>query len=438
MNAIKNYFQNNNVFPLNFIQTGISRYIKPKKENFLNVRKFSIFMKYNNNEISDGNTGDKNWKEKEIKIIKNYEFVKNVLNELVTDNKIQIFESKYVIEGDIPKNKDEEKKLMDINDKIKDLKSLLDQLNENHLVYIEALIKTLSYLRSKGCFEIKDLAYNVITDSFKLILEQNPNNDYILKNILILAQTFYKVENMEKIYIQEGIRGNPVLNSPKTWHRCINFSLKISNKDLKVNADYIDKINKDAYATVITYLCDLKAFTDDEKVFNDVAYFYRKVYNLKEEDVKNTVEKSVKSRQKKKEEEAKKKEIKLKKEKEESKSNNEDKNEIKEIKLDDNVGSTPKENDKNEIKEIKLGNNINHTPKENDKNEIKEIKFDNNADNTPKENDKNEIKETSSDNNKNVDKNEIIINDNEINTNKNNNDNVIEQKNDKENNDNKK
>ena len=439
MNAIKNYFQNNNVFPLNFIQTGISRYIKQKKENFLNVRKFSIFMKYNNNnEISSENTGDKNWKEKEIKIIKNYEFVKNVLNELVTDNKIQIFESKYVIEGDIPKNKDEDKKLRDINDKIKELKSLLDQLNENHLVYIEALIKTLSYLRSKGCFEIKDLAYNVITDSFKLILEQNPNNDYILKNILILAQTFYKNENMEKIYIQEGIRGNPVLNSPKTWHRCINFSLKISNKDLKVNADYIDKINKDAYATVITYLCDLKAFTDDEKVFNDVAYFYRKVYNLKEEDVKNTVEKSVKSRQKKKEEEAKKNEIKLKKEKEESKSNNEDKNEIKEIKLDDNVGSTPKENDKNEIKEIKLGNNINHTPKENDKNEIKEIKFDNNADNTPKENDKNEIKETSSDNNKNVDKNEIIINDNEINTNKNNNDNVIEQKNDKENNDNKK
>ena len=411
MNAIINYFQNNNVFPLNFIQTGISRYIKQQKEKIFNVRKFSIFMKYNNNEINNENTGDKNWKEKEIKIIKNYEYVKNVLNELVTDNKIPLFESKYVIEGDIPKNKDDLKQFVDINDKIKELKSLLDKLNDSHLVYIEALIKTLSYLRSKGCFEIKEQAYNVITDSFKTILEQNPNNDYILKNILILAQTFYKVENMEKIYIQEGIKGNPVLNSPKTWHRCINFSLKISNKDLEVNnnrKDYIDKINKDAYATVITYLCDLKAFTDDEKVFNEVSYFYMKIYNLKEEDIKTTVEKSIKSRQKKKEEAAKKNEIKLKKEKEESKSNNVDKNEIKEINLD----NTPKENDKNEIKE---------TP--NDSNKII---------------DKNETKEIPSGNNEINDKNEIIINDNEININKNNNDNDIEQKNDKEKNNNKK
>ena len=398
MNEIKNYFQNNNIFPLNFIQTGKTR-IKQQKD-FFNYRK--LFMKANNsNENNNEISGEKNIKEKEINIIKNYELIKNIVNELVSNNKIKIFESKYVIEENISKLLNDTKKFENINDKIQEMKSLLDEKNESHLVYIEALIKTLSYLRCKGYFEINELTYNTITDIFKVILEQNKNNDYILKNVLILAQTFYKIEKEDKIYIQEGIKGNQVLNSPKTWHRCINYSLKLSNKDLKTNIgkDYIDKINKDAYATVITYLCDLKSFTDDENVFRDVSYFYIKIYNLKEEDIKTAVEKNIKSQKRKKEEAAKKYEMKIKmkkeekKEKEEIKNNNDNKNEIKENKI-----------------EIVNSNNINN----------------NNINNNNKV--QNEIKETPN-NDINIGKNEIIINNNEINNNTNNNENKIIEKN---------
>ena len=357
MTTIKNYFQNNNIFPLNFIQTGINRVVKQQRESFFSAR-LSIFQKGNSNENKEI-TRDKNSKDKEINIIKNYELIKNIVNELVTDNKIKIFESKYVIEGDISKLLEEQNKPKNINDKIKELKLLIDEKNESHLVYIEALIKTLSYIRSKGCFEIKEETFNIITDIFKTILEQNMNDDYILKNILILAQTFYKIENKVKIYLHEGIKGNKVLNSPKTWHRCINYSMKLANKDLIVNnnKEYIEKIDKEAYATVITYLCDLKAFTDDEEVYKAVSYFYIKLYNLKEEDIKETVEKSIKSRQNKKEKEDKKEkneinEIKL--------VNKENKNEIKEINKDEN---------KNEIiiNDNKINNEIN-----NEKNKIEE------------------------------------------------------------------
>ena len=46
---------------------------------------------------------------------------------------------------------------------------------------------------------------------FIKILRENKNNDYILKNILILAQTFYKLENGEKIYIQESLKNDVLL-----------------------------------------------------------------------------------------------------------------------------------------------------------------------------------------------------------------------------------
>ena len=387
MTSINNYFENQQIFPLNFIQTGISKVVKPQRENFFNTRKFSIFIKKNiignENADSKNNENDKSSNEKEIEIINNYEFIKNVVNELVNNNKIQIFKSKYVVEGDISKFKDEKKNLDNINDKVEEMKKLLDEKTESHLVYIEALIKTLSYLRSRGCFEIKGETFDVFAYLFLVILEQNSNNDYILKNIILLAQTFYKTENNEKIYIQENIKGNQIFNEPKTWHRCINYSLKIVNKDLDANnrKEYINKINKDAIATVITYLCDLKAFTDDETVYNKVSYFYSKLYNIDESNIKLNVENSIKSRLGQKEKVKKKKELKD-KDKMEKKDltslPNENKNEI----IIEEKNKTQNEN-KNEIKEneIKSNNNIyNNQIQTEQNNKIEEAnKIDNNT-----------------------------------------------------------
>ena len=355
MTTIKNYFQVNNIFPLNYIQTGISKPIsKPQKENFFN-RRFSLFLKSNNNnENNSTKNNNENNINKEINIIKNYEFIKNFVNELVTDNKIKVFESKYVIEGDTSKILEDNKKFDDINSKIKELNSLLlDIKEEGHLVYIESFIKTLSYLRSKGCFSINENTYEIFSSIFINILRENTKNDYILKNILILSQTFYKLEKEEKIYIQESLKNDDIFKSQEIWHRCINYTLKLANKDLNISGkEYIDKINKDAYSTVITYLCDLKSFTDDEKVFDDVSNFYRKIYNLKEEDIKMNVENSVKSRMKTKEEEIKKNEI-----KEEKK----DKKETIESNITNNIDNNQNKNEIIETKEPMINNSTNET-----------------------------------------------------------------------------
>ena len=389
LTTIQNYFQKNNIFPLNFLQTGILKNVpKPQKENFFNTRKFSLFLKKsftieNSNNNTKNNEND-NLLEKEINIIKNYEFIKNTINELVTNNEVKLFENSYVIDADISKILNEPKKFDDINDKIGEFRDLLlNQKDEANLVYIEAFIKTLSYLRSKGRYSINDETYIIFSLLFFLLLKQNKNNDYILKNLLMLSQTFYKIEGGDKIYISESLKNKDLFKSKEIWHRCINYSLKLANKDFIANKnEYINKINKDAYSTVITYLCDLKFFTNDETVYNEVYEFYKKIYNLKEEDINTIVENSIKSRMKKKD-----------KENETQKEENETKKEEKGIKTEENEIKKEEDETKKEKKEEK--DEIKNEEKD-DKNRIKteenEIKSEENEIKKEEKEDKIEIK----------------------------------------------
>ena len=367
LTTIQNYFQKNNIFPLNFLQTGILKNVpKPQKENFFNTRKFSLFLKKsftieNSNNNNTKNNENDNLLEKEINIIKNYEFIKNTINELVTNNEVKLFENSYVIDADISKILNEPKKFDDINDKIGEFRDLLlNQKDEANFVYIEAFIKTLSYLRSKGRYSINDETYIIFSLLFFLLLKQNKNNDYILKNLLMLSQTFYKIEGGDKIYISESLKNKDLFKSKEIWHRCINYSLKLANKDFIANKnEYINKINKDAYSTVITYLCDLKFFTNDETVYNEVYEFYKKIYNLKEEDINTIVENSIKSRMKKKD-----------KENETQKEENETKKEEKGIKTEENETKKDEDETKKEENEIIKEEKEEKEEKE-DKNEIK-------------------------------------------------------------------
>ena len=53
-----------------------------------------------------------------------------------------------------------------------------------------------------------------------------------------------------------------------------------NNKKLKILAQN----------TLIAYLCDLKCFTDDTKVFDEVKKFYCDIYTLNEEEINKSVE----------------------------------------------------------------------------------------------------------------------------------------------------
>ena len=170
--------------------------------------------------------------------------------------------------------------------------------NPNYFQNAEVLIKKLSYLRSKGHFQISDNTYYQILSLFFIILNQESKDYYILKNILILSQTFYKIKENKKIYLQEGLRGIKVFSNPEAWHRVINYSMNLScsSMDLtQTKEDMIEKINKEAQVMVVAYLCDIKQYTVNDDVFNEVKNYYIKVYDMDEDLVNKEVEKYVDS-----------------------------------------------------------------------------------------------------------------------------------------------
>ena len=210
-------------------------------------------------------------------------------NDVIKINDINIEKEK---DKNNDQNKNEEKDLQKI-------KGLLASNNENTLFYIEVFIKKLSYLRSKANYQITEYVYKIIIELFEIILKENKDNDYILKNVLILCHTFYKLENDEKIYLQEGIKEQTNSWPAESWHRVINYSLNLNNTDKDLNNlksnEKKEKIIKESEIVVISYLCDIKQFTFNEKVFNEVKNYYKQVYNLDEDKINMEVEEYLKT-----------------------------------------------------------------------------------------------------------------------------------------------
>ena len=388
LKTIQDYFKKNNVFPDNLIQTGVSRKMATKNQfDFFSPLRFMKSKEKNELLVSTGTKlisledkiKDKSPEERDAIIMHNIKFIKNFINELITNGKVKLYEDKLINDDNIfrldIKIKDTREK-MDINQKMQELQNLIKN-NESSAVYIEALFKTMSFLRSKGYFEINKFNYTLFQLLFINILESNPKNDYILKNILILAQTFYYVtENGDdKIYLQKGIKDNETLKLPETWHRCINYTMCLANtdKDLTIpvnKSEFIKKIDKEAKVTVISYLCDLKIFTDSQYTFDIVKYFYSKVYNLDEKEIEQNIEDYLKNFQER---------LKIKKIKN-ANNINEIKEETKEIKKEskEKKEETKKiaeaKDIKEETKEIKEVKNEIMKEKKEIEEEIKEIK----------------------------------------------------------------
>jgi len=293
---IQNNQNNNNENKKEEIKENTEKNLNDRKDNNINEKKDNIKDENKENNIIENNNINKTNNvnnNSNINISEKNDINKdNNRNNNTTENKNN--------------NNEDNKNELNKNDSLItagyfELTNLINnQLTENSSFYIEVIIKKLSHLRSKGLFEIKEEEYKILLSLFASILEQNPKDDYILKNIIILCHTFYKFENNQKIYLQEGFRGRQIFNNPQTWHRVINYSmnLTVTDKDLnnlkKNEKETKDKINKESEVIIISYLCDIKQFTDNEKVFNDVKNYYVKLYNMDEKEVDDQIEQYVK------------------------------------------------------------------------------------------------------------------------------------------------
>ena len=297
IDIINKYLNENLEVEMN-LEIGLKRGRSRKKTDIRRVRKRSVNKK---------NTG--NQKENSILILDNENISKDIKKYKIRNNLnlLEDFFDELIIskdEEDENENENEKNNLENNDDigntsnkmmEIDNIKSLIDKKNIDHQIYLEHLIKILNNHRAKGNFILTKKSYDIFIDIFSFILTNYPMADFLLKNIIILAQTFYTYnedksqlnfsDDKKKIFLQSGLKNNKIFNNPETWHRAINFTLSghVYNKDISQMIDKNEMNNKLhvlAYNTLVAYLCDLKYFTDDETVFEQVKNFYVKTYQL--------------------------------------------------------------------------------------------------------------------------------------------------------------
>ena len=300
---ISNNFENNN--KLSSIH--INNYLKEKLENEENFNRDSKRPKsqkkteaknFNGRPTKKKNTSGQNENAsivlenplnndiKNYKIKSNIYLIENFIEELIFDQKEEKTKDIELIPCSDSSGKMKE---------ISNIKSLLDKKNDYHIDYIENFFKALNLKRAKGHFVLDKKSYDILIDLFNFLLNNQPNVDFILKNIIILSQTFYSLEtnkdelnlSKKKIFLQNGLKNLPIFNNPETWHRVINFNLSsnINSKDISLQLDKNEinkKLNVLAYNLLMSYLTDIKDFTNDQNVFEEVKNFYIRIYNLNE------------------------------------------------------------------------------------------------------------------------------------------------------------
>lgn len=307
---ISNNFENNN--KLSSIH--INSYLKEKLENEENFNRDSKRPKsqkkteaknFNGRPTKKKNTSGQNENAsivlenplnndiKNYKIKSNIYLIENFIEELIFDQKEEKTKDIELIPCSDSSGKMKE---------ISNIKSLLDKKNDYHIDYIENFFKALNLKRAKGHFVLDKKSYDILIDLFNFLLNNQPNVDFILKNIIILSQTFYSLEtnkdelnlSKKKIFLQNGLKNLPIFNNPETWHRVINFNLSsnINSKDISLQLDKNEinkKLNVLAYNLLMSYLTDIKDFTNDQNVFEEVKNFYIRIYNLNAETLNKQI-----------------------------------------------------------------------------------------------------------------------------------------------------
>ena len=199
---ISNKFENNN--KLSSIH--INNYLKEKLENEENFNRDSKRPKsqkkteaknFNGRPTKKKNTSGQNENAsivlenplnndiKNYKIKSNIYLIENFIEELIFDQKEEKTKDIELIPCSDSSGKMKE---------ISNIKSLLDKKNDYHIDYIENFFKALNLKRAKGHFVLDKKSYDILIDLFNFLLNNQPNVDFILKNIIILSQTFYSLE----------------------------------------------------------------------------------------------------------------------------------------------------------------------------------------------------------------------------------------------------
>ena len=213
-------------------------------------------------------------------------------------NKLQTKEFSDKLLSYIKKDKSKITDTGNINLKKEEITKFKELLNDhnNRVVFLQAL----NTFRSKGLYGIPKDIFDLFNELFILMSNTiGKDKDYhTAKNLIILSQTYYYLNEGNKHYLLEGIQKNEIFQNFKFWEGYTQFTIEKeiikSIQNDKKNGTLIKKTQKesdDLYATVVfaqvvSVADNMISFNFDTKKIKEIIKPIIKHYNISEESIK--------------------------------------------------------------------------------------------------------------------------------------------------------
>ena len=213
-------------------------------------------------------------------------------------NKLQTKELSDKLLSYIKKDKSKITNTGNINLQKEEITKLKELLNEhdNRVVFLQAL----NTFRAKGLHGIPKDIFDFFNELFILMCNTiGRDKDYhTAKNLIILSQTYYYLDDGNKLYLLEGIQKNEIFQNFKFWEGYTQFTIEKeiikSIQNDKKNGTLIKKTQKesdDMYATVVfaqvvSVADNMISFNFDTKKIKEIIKPIIKHYNIDEESIK--------------------------------------------------------------------------------------------------------------------------------------------------------
>ena len=153
--------------------------------------------------------------------------------------------------------------------------------------YRTRLIMYLNTERTKGFLFNNVVSFNMISSIFNYIFDNfeiGNKEDYDdEKNALLLTQSFYKIENGTKIYIEEELKNNKMLTSKEFWKGFITVDIQ---NEFQNNKALNDKTKKQIpYIKIAVQLSNLVGFLPKVNFIYELIDEFDKEYGMNCEEV---------------------------------------------------------------------------------------------------------------------------------------------------------
>ena len=178
--------------------------------------------------------------------------------------------------------------ITEINDD--EVEHLLNLLSESY--YRFNFLKILNLFRAKGTCEMPKREFEITKKIFLYIANKiKEENDFLSsKLILILSQTFYKIENNQKIYLFKYLKNHEMLSNFQVWEKNLNEAIEDDLKRAKINKSdlnskdnkIINIINNVLLAQILSFYHNMSEFGMKEENIKKIIDSLKNKYNINE------------------------------------------------------------------------------------------------------------------------------------------------------------